>query len=308
MKIYASSSYYSRFVSFLCDTIPDFVVGESEIERFPNGEMYVTIRDGVDGEECLVIGSAAPPDEQLLALLMLVEVLKHNGAKRVLAVLPYLGYARQDKFGQGEGGGIALIGTLLKAAGVDEIITFDVHSELDKGLIGLPLRSLSPARLFADALVKQGWVNPTIVAPDEGALGRCQALAEVLGIVSPVAFLVKRHIDGIVHLNLVGSVGSKVLLVDDIIDSGHTLISACKILRKNGVKEIAIAVTHGLFTGLDWPQLFNFGVTVLYVSDSCPRSLEQKYPKLGVVQMAPLLSEVLLNVTRKEKQHEGAAA
>lgn len=308
MKVFVTSDYNQRFIGPLCESASDITSGKAEVKRFPNGEIHALVQENVDNEECLVIASVAPPDEQLLALLSLADALKRSGAARIHAFLPYLGYARQDKIGDGESGGIALIGSLVKAAGIDQITSFDIHGYRDKKLIGLPLRSLSPAPIFAVALTKTGWLNPTVVAPDYGAMERTRKLAHVLGITTPVPHLIKRRVDGVVHIDLKGTVSSQVVLVDDIIDSGRTLISACKILRSKGVKEIVVAVTHGLFTGDAWKEQFDLGVEALYVSDSCPEASLQNHPKVHILPLEPLMPEVATNVMRKEKQYENIVA
>ena len=293
MKVFAASDYYKRFVRPLCKSSPDTVAGKSEVMRFPNGEMHAIVYEDVDGEDCLIIGSVAPPDEQLLALLTVASALKRGGAMSVNAFLPYLGYGRQDKFSEGESGGIALIGSLLKAAGVDEVITIDTHSDLDGHLIGLPLISLSPAQLFISVISQLGWDDITIVAPDQGAKGRAQKVASLIHTKFPLAYLVKQRTNGIFHFELVGKVSSRVVIVDDIIDSGRTLVSACNVLREHGVQEIIVAVTHGLFTNEAWKRMFGLGVKTIFVSDSCPEALAQNHPGVQVIPLAPLLPTIL---------------
>lgn len=304
MIVFAPLAYYESFARFISAEFPNAVVGSCDIGRFPNGEMHVRIHEDVSNQDCLVIGSLAPPDEQLLGLLMLIDTLAQGGAHLVRVFLPYLGYGRQDKFEPGESRGIALMGALLRASGADEVTTIDVHSKLDQKLIGLPLTSLSPSSLFTPAVQGLGWDDITIVAPDEGAIARAQAMADSLGAVRPVAHLAKKHVDGIVHLSLVGEVSERVVIIDDIIDSGRTLISACNVLREKGVKEIVIVVTHGLFTGTAWQRLFDLGVKVLLVSDSCPEALRQKHPDVQVISFSPLLPAILPITAGREKKHE----
>jgi ribose-phosphate pyrophosphokinase len=305
MIVFTTSSYYKRFVRPLLAVNPEFTVGNCEISRFTNGEMHVRIHDNVSSEDCLVVSSMAPPDEQLLSLLMITDALKQNGARSIRAFLPYLGYGRQDKFEPGEGSGITLMGSLLQTAGVDEIITIDTHSKLDEKLIGLPLTSQSSSSLFIAAIQSLDWGdNVTIVAPDEGAITRAQMMADALGVSHPVAHLVKKHVDGIVHLNLFGEVSTRVLIVDDIIDSGRTLVSACNVLRDRGVQDIAVIVTHGLFTGGAWKRLFGLGVRTIFVSDSCPEATAQRHPNVHVILLKPLLPAIFPKITRKEKQYE----
>jgi len=302
--IFTSSPYHKRFVKPFRAAAQDARAGSSEIKRFPNGELYVHIKTDVNQQDCLVIGSISPPDENLLAVLALVDALKHGGARSVRVFLPYLAYARQDKFEKGSGGGIEFIGALLRASGVDEIVTIDVHSSLDQGLIGLPIRSLSAAPLFKDVIYELGWPDITIVAPDEGARTRSQAMADALGYEQPIAYLSKKRVDGIIHVSLTGNISSRAIVVDDIIDSGRTLVSCCNLLRERGVQDIAVVVTHGLFTGNAWKRLFGLGVSKLFVTDSCPEATAQHLPQIQVVPLTPQLAAVAPKTARKEKSDE----
>lgn len=299
MMVFAVSPYYERFVESLCVRSLLFVTGKSVTERFPGGELHTVVREDVRGKNCLVVGSAAPPDEQLLTLLMLSDALIENGARAVYAWLPFLGYARQDKPGKGESHGIALVGRLLRAAGVAGVVSLDVHSRLDEKLFGLPIVSLSPADLFAPYIRSLGWEDAVFVAPDEGAVQRTKACAAAASAAHPVAHLVKRHVDGILHLEVVGRVGQRAILVDDIIDTGQTLISACALLGKKGVRTLAVAVTHGLFSGAKWRRLFELGVKQLLVSDSCPEIVRQTHPNVRIIPTAPLVPEFVLALTKK---------
>lgn len=270
MKVFAASEYYRQFID--AD-----MMGECDVERFANGELHVVVATEVTGQDCVVVGSLAPPDSQLFSVLMLADALKQAGARTTTAYLPYLGYGRQDKPAPGESGGIALVGRLLRAAGIDKVITVDVHSSLDRQQIGLPLVSLSPGLLFAPSIIEMGWQNATVLAPDEGAVGRAEDLASRIGSGSSPTHLVKRRTDGVQHLEIVGSVGKRVIVIDDILDTGSTLISACELLQNKGVQEILIVVTHGLFTGEAWRRLFSLGVTGLLVSNSCSEALQQAH-------------------------------
>lgn len=296
MIVFAAQSYYARFAEELA-THPDVTLGMSQQLRYPGGELCVAIRQGVDGQDCLVVGTIAPPDTQLLETVLLAEALKRNGARSVRLFLPYLAYARQDKSTPGLGGGIAAVGALLRAAGVDSVITIDLHSQLDNKLVDMPVVSLMPSSLFAKEIKQLEWPDVTVVAPDEGAIHRNERLAEALGVRGSVVHLVKPH-GSIVHLGVVGDVGPRVIIADDILDSGRTLVSACNVLHQHGVQDIAIAVTHGLFTGAIWKELFALGIRRLFVSDSCPSALKTEVPEVRVVSIKPLLATVLAAVQK----------
>ncbi|MGA2320525.1 MAG: ribose-phosphate diphosphokinase [Solirubrobacteraceae bacterium] len=250
-------------------------LGSCTFSRFPNGELYVRIGSPVAGRVCAVLGSLAPPDEQIVSLLLLAHTLKRERAQRVVALLPYLGYARQDRAEPGQSLGAAWAGEVLRAAGVDRVLTIDVHSRQAAACFPMPLDSLSPAPLFADVLLKRALTDVTVVAPDEGALGRCEAVIREAGISMPLAYLRKqRDADGVTHSSLVGTVTTRVVTVDDILDTGGTLVSACAALRRAGAQEISVFVTHGLFTGQRWRELPALGVQRIYTTDSIPAARE----------------------------------
>jgi len=161
--------------------------------RFANEELYLRLRAPVADRVCGVLGSLAPPDEQALRVLLLAHTLRREGARRVVALLPYLGYARQDRAEHAQSLGAAWAGDLLRAAGVDRVITIDVHSWRAAACFPMPVHSLSPAQLFAEVLAEGDRRELTVVAPDEGALERCEALTRAAGIHAPLAYLHKRR-------------------------------------------------------------------------------------------------------------------
>ena len=236
-------------------------IGRFRLGRFSDGELWVELDDPVEGRDCAVLGSLAPPDEQMLATLLLAHTLRRAGARRVIALAPYLGYARQDRAQPGRSLGAAWAGALLQAAGVEEVITIDIHSADAAACFPMPVTSHSPASLFAAELRRGGPGDLTVVAPDEGALERCAAVAAAAGVKAPVAYLRKRRTaEGVVHHALVGEVGSRAVLVDDILDTGGTLLSACAELRRAGAREISVMVTHGTLSGERWRELPAAGV------------------------------------------------
>jgi ribose-phosphate pyrophosphokinase len=152
------------------------------IAHFDNWETHINISKPVKDKRCFILGSIAPPDSQLISVTMLAHTLKQQGAECVTAILPYLAYARQDKIKAGESLAAAWAGSLLWASGVDQIVTIDVHSDADKELFTLPMTTLSPAMLFAAEIETHSLADGTIVAPDRGALPRCEALKQATGV------------------------------------------------------------------------------------------------------------------------------
>jgi len=275
--------------------LPSMRLGKFNVARYENGELYVTLQGPIRGERCLVLGTIAPPDEQILSFLLLAHTLKKEGANSVTALVPYLAYTRQDKDKPGESLATDWSGSLLKCSGIDQLITVDVHSERDRQLFPFPLVSVSTAELFAETISKHGLTDATIVAPDNGAIYRCEAVKRAAGM--PVGltpyFEKKRTEKGIVHSRLVGRVGARAVIIDDMLDTGGTLASACEKLKEASVEEILILVTHGLFTGSYWTRLWSLGVTRIFCTDTVPLRAGMATANISVLSAAPLLIQEL---------------
>jgi ribose-phosphate pyrophosphokinase len=276
------------FESLLSPSAPG-AAGKLTVGHYVNRELTVAVRTEVAGKTCAVLGSVAPPAEQLLGLARLADTLKQLGAARVHAILPYLAYARQDREEEGRSLGVAWLGKLLRACGVDGLTTVDIHSPRAGELLEMPVSSLSPAELFANEVRRLGLLDATIVAPDEGARERSRALARAAGIEAPVAYLRKQRSEaGVVHRELIGEVGARAIVVDDILDTGGTLISCCHRLHESGATEIAVMVTHGLFSGELWMELMPL-VTGMSVTDSVPSAAVRMPGGVRIVPIRPLL-------------------
>ena len=272
--------------------------------RYLDYEISLHVEDDVAGEDCVIVGSTAPPLNQLFTLLVLADALKKGGASYVQVFVPYMGYSRQDNNPMGEWSGMELIGKLLRSAGIDSIITIDIHSRLDDKLINMPVINLFPAKIFSPQINRLGWKDYCIIAPDEGAKRRARVLAKDLGVTRPVAYMIKHRSDGIIHSELIGNICNRVIVVDDILDSGKTLVSACNLLKQQGVQEIAVVVTHGLFNNIAWRRLFALNVVAVFVSNSTPNTLRQHHPRLHQVSILPLLEAAYPSLILEEKYHE----
>jgi ribose-phosphate pyrophosphokinase len=269
--------------------------GGATIGRFSNGEMHVELDAAPAGRDCVVLGAVAPPDEHLLATLLLSHTLAKEGARRITACLPYLGYARHDRAEPRKSRATAWLGEVLRASRVDAVLTVDVHSPLVHELFPIPVVSVSPAPLFASTIAGLALDDPAIVAPDAGALERCEAVRREAGISRPLAHLTKtRTPEGVRHSILHGTVGPQAIVVDDILDTGGTLVSACEALQGAGAREIIVMTTHGLFTGGAWARLWSLGVRRIYVTDSTPlpESLTGS-ARIVVLSVATLLAGAL---------------
>jgi ribose-phosphate pyrophosphokinase len=267
--------------------------GHFSARRFENGELHVDVQTPVRHEDCFILGSIAPPDEQMLTVLLLAHTLKKEGSGKVAAIFPYLAYDRHDKDKPGESLATAWVGAVARASGIDQVIAVDVHSERGRKLFPIPVVSFSPAHIFAQALSRFGLTQATIVAPDEGAIKRCEEVKKAAGMAPERVpyFEKQRGSTGIAHSGLIGDVGSHAVIIDDILDTGGTLVSACEKLRDVGVSEINIMVTHGLFTGERWKKLWQLGVTRIFCTDSVPITREVDGSKIERLSIVSLLAQ-----------------
>jgi ribose-phosphate pyrophosphokinase len=190
------------------------------------------------------------------------------------------------------------VGTLLKASGFDEIWTVDLHSEHDKQLFPLGLLSFSPAGLFAECIRNLGLTDANVVAPDNGAIARCEAVKSAASMTSGdiVHFDKRRTPSGIIHYGRVGKVESRAVIIDDMLDTGGTLVSACENLARAGVDELYIFVTHGLFTGQLWQNLWSLPVKHIFCTDTIPACANIRDSRITILPVGPLLCEKLASL------------
>lgn len=299
-----SLKQYESLGAELKSAWPALRTGEFELARFENGELHATVHTSVAFEPCIVLGSIAPPDEQLLSTLLLAHTLRKEGAGKLTALLPYLAYSRQDKDKPGESLAAALTGRLLEAAGFEQVITLDVHSEIDKKLFPIPLISLETAALFGDAIRKHKLTEATIVAPDNGAIARSKAVQRAAGLPEgDIPYFEKQRVGtGIAHVGPIGKVGAQAVIVDDILDTGTTLVSACQKLLEAGVREMYVMVTHGLFTGDRWRELWRLNVKRIFCTDAVPLPTDLDRNKIEILSIVPLLRQQLSHLEQHDEE------
>ncbi len=266
-------------------------IGKFDVNRFPNQELFIKLHTNVENKDCLVLGSITPPDENLISLLLLSHTLKKEGAFKITAILPYLAYARQDKAKVGESLATESVGELLRASHISKVITVDVHSNKVESLYPIPIHNLSPAKLFAKEIKKLKLKTPTFVAPDEGAMERVQKVIEAYGQKAEIAFMKKKRTPSGVSSVLYGHVTESAIVIDDILDTGRTLLACCEILKCAGAENIYIFVTHGLFTGGEWQHLFDFNVKKIYCSNSNPKVYALNQKDVEIISIGSLLEE-----------------
>lgn len=274
---------------------PGLKPGQFYITRYENQDLHAKIENSVSGEHCFILGGSGGADCQTFSLLLLAHTLKKEGAHRVTGILPYLAYSREDKIKPGESLTTAWVGALLKASGFDEIWTVDVHGEEDKRLIPLPIESLSPAKTFGEHLAELALTDVCFVSPNQGAIARCQAVKSASGMVCGDVLYFEKHRSaaGIVHHSPIGRVERCAVIIDDILDTGATLVSACEKLVAAGAEELYICVTHGLFAGKEWHNLWSLPVRHIFCTDTIPACAVIQDPRITALRIAPMLREKL---------------
>lgn len=268
-------------------------LGKVKIETFPDGEIGVHVLENVRGRDVFVLQSVARhPNSYLMEMLILVDALKRASAHSITAVIPYYGYARQDRRGtEREPITAKLVADLLERAGVARVLTMDLHTEQIQGFFDIPVDNLYARPVLVEAVVKWGLKSCVVVAPDIGSSKLARRFAEALKV--DFAVIDKRRVDAKhVELNaLIGDVKDKdVLLVDDICSTGDTLKSAAMVCKKAGAKRVFVAVTHGLFVGNPFE---GSAIEKILISNTVPLQGTVDRGQVEVVSVAGLFGKAI---------------
>lgn len=269
--------------------------GKVQIETFPDGEIGVRILENVHGKDVFVLQTIAQhPNLYLMELFIMIDALKRAGSRSIKAVIPYFGYARQDRrVNEGDPISAKLVADLLEAAGTQEVLTMDLHSAQIEGFFNIPLVHLSGESLLLEAIREEGWEKSVMVAPDIGSIRRAQEFAMRLktsdGVVDKHRMSAKRVESHV----LAGDVkGKSVVLVDDLISTGRTLVTAADVCRSYGAEKIRAAATHGLFVDGLFDAMKEGAIEKMIITDTIPLRTQSK--KVKVVSVAPLFARAIL--------------
>jgi len=269
---------------------------------FANGELYVRFGESVRGADCFVLQShAAPINESIMEQLIMVDAMKRASAKAITVIVPCYGYARQDKKHKGrEPISARLMADLFKTAGADRIMSVDLHTSQIQGFFNGPVDHLWAMPLLAQYVRSRvASDNLTIVSPDAGRVRLADQWSDHMG--APLAIIHKRRDPSVpnqvkVH-ELVGQVkGRTCVVVDDMIDTGGTIVQAAEALFENGAKDVIVASTHGLLSGPAVDRLRDSGISEVVVTDTLPISEDKLFDKLTVLSIAPLIARAVREV------------
>jgi ribose-phosphate pyrophosphokinase len=269
-----------------------------EIRRFPDGEIFVKITENIRGTDVFIIQPTSfPPNDNLMELLIMIDAAKRASAKRITAVLPYYGYARQDRKDQPRVPITArLVANLLETAGIDRILTMDLHAQQIQGFFDVPVDHLYAAPVIVKYLREKTPENLVVVAPDTGGMKLAAAYARMLNAGVAVVGKERRSAEDVSATHLVGNVtGCHAVLVDDMTSTAGTLTAAAKLLEAAGAASIRAAVTHSLLNTKGVDRLADSPIEELVVTDSVPPRCDVG-DKVTVLSVAELLAEALLRI------------
>ena len=271
-------------------------LGELTIKKFSDGEQYVKYEQSIRGEDIFVIQSTPPPGDNIIELLLLLDAAKRASVKRVTAVIPYFGYARQDRKDQPRVSiGSKLMANLLVKAGADRILTMDLHAAQIQGFFDIPLDHLYASRAFIDHFTSNPIDNLVVVAPDVGSLKMARAYSKKLG--ATLAFIDKRRpkANESEIMNLIGEVeGKNVLIVDDLIDTAGTLTNAAAALKERGALNIIAICTHPILSGPAYQRIEDSPIDEVLVTDTV--QLRQPSDKIKVLSVANIFAEAIQRI------------
>ncbi|MBV8971864.1 MAG: ribose-phosphate pyrophosphokinase [Sphingomonadaceae bacterium] len=277
----------------------DLPLTKASVRRFADEEVFVEIHENVRGEDVFVVQpTSAPANDNLMELLICIDALRRASAKRITAVVPYFGYARQDrKPGPRTPISAKLVANLITKAGADRVLSVDLHAGQIQGFFDIPTDNLFAAPVMhADIAARQARTNLTIVSPDVGGVVRARALAKRLGN-APLAIVDKRRENPGESevMNIIGDVrGRACVLVDDIIDSGGTLCNAAAALMEAGATGVTAYITHGVLSGGAVARVEASALSELVITDSiAPLAVVRSAKNIRIITIAPLLAEAM---------------
>jgi ribose-phosphate pyrophosphokinase len=248
-------------------------LGDATVTSFPDGETYVKINENIRGRDVFIVQPTCPPTNQnLMELLIMVDAVRRASAARITAVIPFFGYARQDRKDQPRVPITAkLIANLLTAAGVNRVLTMDLHAQQVAGFFDIPVDHLYAAPVIIRELHKRNFKNLVVVSPDVGGLKMASAYAESLGASLAIVAKRRKSPTETEALNVIGDVeGHDVILVDDLTETAGTLVSAAKILKERGASKLIACVSHAVISDLGVERLSNSCLSELITTNSVP--------------------------------------
>ena len=274
-------------------------LGNESIVEFADGEFEPAFDETVRGADVFIVQSTMPPFENLMELLMMIDAAKRASAHNIVAVIPYFGLARQDKKGKPRVAIAAkLVANLLTAAGVNRVMTIDLHADQIQGFFEVPVDHLYASTLFFPYIESLNLKNLTIASPDMGGTKRANTYSKFLKAEVVVCYKHRERANEVHKMMLIGDVkGKEVILVDDMVATAGPLVKAAEIMIDHGANSVRAICTHGVFSGNAYEKIENSHLTEIVVTDTIPRQHESK--KVKVISVDQLFSETIRAVIDK---------
>lgn len=301
MKLFCGSAS-QRLGAEIADYLK-IVPGVYERTVFSNENIFIRLMESVRGQDVYLVQTMSSPiHENFMELLIMVDALKRDSAWRINLVIPYLSYGRSDKKDQPRVPITArLVANMIEAAGVDRYMTIDLHAGQIQGFFNIPGDVLTAFHLLSDYVARKNIPDLTVVSTDLGYAKQARNWGEKLDV--PVALVEKRRVDNAERpeaLSIIGSVdGRNVLLVDDEVNTGGSVVNAVKLMRDNGARDVYLAFTHAFLTERSFERLGSLGLKEIILTNTIPIAPEKLLPNMTVLSVAPLLAEVI------RRAHEG---
>ena len=282
----------------ICDYL-GLPLGEAFVGRFNNGEVQIMIDESVRGKDVFIIQPTSyPVNDNLMELMVMADALKRASARHITAVVPYYGYARQDRKTRGREPITAkLVANLMQTAGITRLVTIDLHAGQIQGFFDVPVDHLFGASILAKYINEKNMEDVIVVSPDLGGVTRARDLADRIG--APIAIIEKKRPEpGVAKvMNLIGDVkGKNCIIVDDIVDTAGSLVEGAKALEQFGAKSVMAAVTHAVLTDPASERIANSNIKELIVTNTMPLPENCKLENVTQLSVAPLLGEAIMRI------------
>ena len=275
-------------------------LGDVKVSVFSDGEFQPSFEETVRGQDVFIVQSTMPPAENLFELLLLVDAAKRASARKIIAVIPYFGFARQDRKDKPRVAiGAKLVANMLMAAGVDRIMTMDLHADQIQGFFEVPVDHLYASTLFLNEINKLDKNNIIMAAPDVGGAKRANSYAKNLNCGLALCHKQRKKANEIAEMTVIGDVtGKDVIIVDDMCDTAGTLTTAADLLIEKGAKSVRAFCTHAVLSGPAFERISQSKITELVVTDTIP--MKEKHEKIRVVTVSNLFADVIKRLMHNE--------
>lgn len=298
-KIFTGTAYpeFAQEVARFLDTpVANAIVG-----KFSDGEINVQISESVRGKDIFIIQpTCAPTNDNLMELLVMTDAFRRSSARTINAIIPYFGYARQDRKAAPRVPITAkLVANLMETAGIDRIVTMDLHAGQIQGFFDVPVDNLYGSIIFRDYIKQKNLPNPIIASPDIGGVSRARYFADQLGFDLVIVDKKREKANVSEVMNIIGDVeGKDVILVDDMIDTAGTMCKAAEVLKKHGAKSVMALGTHPVLSGPAIERIENSVLDEIVMTNTIP--LTQKCSKIKILSVGPLFAEVIRRINNDE--------